>query len=171
MAHPFGIELYLVFLDVTAQYGYLCDASGRQEARTDGPVGQRAQVEHGGGIGRKTYNQHLAEDGRLGAQRRLAHTGRQFFGHERELLTDNLTGQVDVRVPVEFDPDHGKTVSGRGTYAAHVCGTVDGSFDGEGDKLFHLFGSHAVGFGHDDHGRSGRGTRPLPYAGRYRYRR
>ena len=155
MAHALGVELYLVFLDVASQHGHLRHTSGGEQARADGPVGQRAQVEHGGGVGREAHDHHLAQDGRLRAQRRLAYAFRQFFGHERELFADNLSGQVDVRVPVEFHPDHGEAVGGRRAYAAHVCGAVDGGFDGEGDELFHLLGCHAVGFGHDDHGRRG----------------
>ena len=39
----------------------------------------------------------------------------------------------------------------RRAYASHVGRAVDGSLDGERHELFHLFGRHAVGFGHDDH--------------------
>ena len=50
-----------------------CHASGGEQARADRPVGNRPQIEHGGGVGGQTDDEHFAQDGRLGAESRLAH--------------------------------------------------------------------------------------------------
>ena len=38
--HAFGMQQYLIFFDVASQNGHLRYAAGREQARTDGPVGQ-----------------------------------------------------------------------------------------------------------------------------------
>ena len=40
MFHAFGMQQYLIFFDVASQNGHLRYAAGREQARTDGPVGQ-----------------------------------------------------------------------------------------------------------------------------------
>ena len=67
MAHPFRVQLHLIFLDVAAQYGYLCHTARREQAGTYGPVGNGTQIQHRGRICCQTYNQHLAQNGRLWA--------------------------------------------------------------------------------------------------------
>ena len=73
VAHPFGVQLNLIFLDVSSEHCHLCHASGGEQARADRPVGNRPQIEHGGGVGGQTDDEHFAQDGRLGAESRLAH--------------------------------------------------------------------------------------------------
>ena len=113
MAHPLGIQLYLILLDVAAYHVHLCHAPGRKQARANNPVGHRAQVKHGGGVGTQAYDEHLAQDGRLRTQRGVAHPFGQVFLGQDQLLADNLSRQVDVRIPVKLHPDDGEPVGGR----------------------------------------------------------
>lgn len=153
MAHPFRVQLNLVFFDVSAQHGYLCHPSGGQQARANRPVRNRAEVEHGGRVGGQTDNQHFAQDRRLRAQRRLAHVDGEGFTDYRQFLADNLAGEVDVCSPVKFHPDNGEAVGGRRTDTAYTGSTVYGCFDRKGNELFHFLGCHTIGFGHDNHRR------------------
>ena len=151
VAHPLRVQLYLIFLDVSAQHGHLCHAAGREQARTDSPVGQGAEVNHRGGVGGQAHDEHFAQDGRLRAQRGASHVGREGLTDDGELLAHNLAGQVDVHVPVELHPYDGESVGAGRAHAPHARGSVDSCLDGEGDQLLHFLGGHAVGFGHDDH--------------------
>ena len=152
--HAFGMQQYLIFLDVATQNGHLCHTSGRKQARTDGPVGQRTQIEHGSAVGRQAHNQQLAQNGRLRSQGRIPHIVRQVFAYGGQFLGYNLTGQIDVRIPIEFHPHDGETRGGRRTYPAHMRGSIHRGLDGESHQLLHFFGGHTVGLGHDHYRRS-----------------
>ena len=148
--HPFGVQQNLVFFDVAAQYGYLGYSSGGHQARANHPIGQCAQVEHRRAVGCQSYDKQFSQNGRLRSQSRVTHIVGQAFRHCGQLFRYDLTGQVYVRVPVEFHPYDREARGGRGAYAAYAGGTVDGCLYGESDQLFHLFGCHAPGFCHDD---------------------
>ena len=103
--HALGVEQDLVLLDVATEYGHLRHASGREQPRADCPVGQRPQVEHRGAVGRQADDEQLAEDRRLGPERRVADIVGKALADGGELLGDDLTVEVDVCAPFELDPD------------------------------------------------------------------
>ena len=151
---PCRVHECLVFLDVASEHRHLCHASRGEQPGAYGPVGQCAQVAHGGGVfGGKCHEHEFAQDGRLRTQCRGFHPRRKLAAEGGNLFRNRLTGTENVGAPVEFHPYDGEAGGRRRTYAPHVGGTVHGGFYGEGHQLFHLFGSHTLGFGHDGHGR------------------
>ena len=94
-----------------------------------------------------------SSNGRLRAEGRVSCRLRQFSGGCRKFFGNNLPCKINVRAPVEFDPYDGKSRSGGRAYAAYPGSSVYGSFNREGDQLFHFFRRHAVGLRHDYDGR------------------
>ena len=153
VTHPLGIKLNLVLFDVSSEHRYLRHSSGRQQTRTDSPVGNRTEVEHGGRVGRQPDNEHFAQNRRLRAECRFSNVDRKRFTDYSELFTHNLSGKINICSPVEFHPDNRKTIGGRRTDTAYAGSSVYGSFHRESHELFNLFGGHTIGFGHDDNRR------------------
>ena len=151
MFHPLRMKQNLVFFDIASQYRHLCHASGREQARADGPVGKRTQVEHRSAVGGKPYNQQFTQNGRLGSQCRIAHILRQALAHRSKFFGYNLAGKVDIGIPVELYPYHRETGGRRRAHPAYTRSTVHRGLDGEGDELFHFFRRHSPGFGHHHH--------------------
>ncbi len=150
VAHLLGREQYLVLLYVTAKHRDLCHATHREQSRTYGPVGQCAELLHGGLIRGEAYDHHLAQDGRLRSERGLAHRGGKRLAHHSEFFRNNLTGEIDIGAPVEFDPHYRESRSGRRAHTAHIRCTVYGGLYRKCHQTLHLLGCHSVGFGHDD---------------------
>ena len=42
--HLLGAEQYLILLDLATKHGHLCHTARSEQTRTEGPIGQRAQV-------------------------------------------------------------------------------------------------------------------------------
>ena len=103
-AQLFGRQQHLILLDVATDYGHLSYATRREQSRTNGPFGNRAQLFERGFVRCKTYDHHLAQDRRLRAERRLTNICRQCVRNGRELLGYNLAGTIDVCIPIKFDP-------------------------------------------------------------------
>ena len=59
MFHAGRVKQHLIFLDITSQHGNLCHTSRREQARTDSPVCQCTEIEHGSSIRSQTDNQQL----------------------------------------------------------------------------------------------------------------
>ena len=153
MFHFGWIQQDLVFLDFSTQYGGLCHAAGSEKARADCPIGNRAQILQGGGVGCQGYEHQLTENRRLRPQCGIAYIWREGIFHNSYLLGNYLTGTVDVRSPIELHPDNGKAGGRRGTYTTYIRRSVYCCFYRERYKPFHFFGSHTFGFGHHDHRR------------------
>ena len=113
MTHTGRVNQHLIFLDVTPEDGYLSHPTGRKQTWTDGPIGNRTEVNHRGTIRSQAHNQHLTQDGGLRSHGRLTHVFGEFFIHQRKLLAHNLTGEINIGIPIEFHPNHGETI-GRG---------------------------------------------------------
>ena len=150
MTHSCRVDQDLILLDVTSDNGYLSDTSGRQQSRTDRPVGKSPQLLQRGAVGRQPDDQQLTEDGGLRTQGRGSDVLGKRLVQRCQLLGYDLTGPVDVRTPVEFDPDDRKSCRRGGADTPDVGRTVDGRFDREGNRTFYLFGGHAAGLGHND---------------------
>ena len=104
MAHLARVEQHLILFGIATQHGHLCHTACREQARADGPVGQRTQVEHGGGVGRKAHDEQFAQDRGLWSQSGPSYTSGKLFIYGGQFLADNLSGQVDIGVPVKFHP-------------------------------------------------------------------
>ena len=57
--HAGRVKQHLIFLDISSQHGNLCHTSRREQARTDSPVCQCTEIEHGSSIRSQTDNQQL----------------------------------------------------------------------------------------------------------------
>ena len=112
MLHLVGIDKYLVFFDVASKYCNLCHTTCGEQARTDGPVGYGAQVEHGCCVGGESYYHHFAQDGRLRSEGRGAYIVGKLVGYGCQLFRYNLAGKVDVSVPFELNPHDGESCCG-----------------------------------------------------------
>ena len=108
MAHTLRMNTYLIFHDVAAHDRDLSHATRGEELRTNGPVGERAQVAHGGTVGCEAYEHDLAEDARLWSERGLSHPLWQGITDGCQLLRHDLSVAVDVGTPVELYPHHRK---------------------------------------------------------------
>ena len=108
MAHALRMNAYLIFHDVAAHDRDLSHATRGEELRTNGPVGERAQVAHGGAVSCEAYEHDLAEDARLRSERGLPHPLWQGIADGCQLLRHDLSVAVDVGTPVELYPHHRK---------------------------------------------------------------
>ena len=81
LLHTLGRELYLVLAHVATEHRHLAYAAQCQQARSNGAVGDGAQVEHAGRVGCEADYHYLAEDGRLRTHGGLLYARRQFVGH------------------------------------------------------------------------------------------
>ena len=64
-----------------------------------------------------------------------------------QLLRDQLTGDIDIRSPVEFDPDDSHADGRRGPHPPYTRCTVDRRLDRKRDERLHFLGRHTVAFG------------------------
>ncbi len=63
MAHAPGVQLHLILTDVAAHHRDLRHASRGEQTRTDGPVGQRAQVRQRSAVGGEADEHDFAKNG------------------------------------------------------------------------------------------------------------
>ena len=173
MFHAGRIEQYLIFFNIATDHGNLCHTAGRQQARTDRPVGNRTQIHLGGGgfrrgssrtartdggisiiLSRQADDHHFTQDRRLRAQRRFTYILRKALTHYGQFLGYDLTGPIDIRSPIEFHPYDRKTGSGRRTYTAYVHSTIHRRLHRKSNQAFHLLRCHTISFRHDNYGRS-----------------
>ena len=110
--HLFGMDQYLILLDVASEHSHLGHASGGQQSGTESPVCDGPQVQHRGAVCRQTYDHQLSEDGGLGTQGRVAGGLRQVLGGRSQFLRYDLAGQIDVRAPVKLNPHYGESGGG-----------------------------------------------------------
>lgn len=133
-------------------HAHLSHTARGEEPRTYHPIGVGAQVLLRGVVAGETHYEHLAEDRRLRPKHGSANARRHLLTHRGELLAHDLPGQIDIGAPIEFHPHHREAIGRLRPHSAHTGATVHGRLNGEGYELLHLFGRHAPGFGHDDHG-------------------
>ena len=152
--HALGRESYLILALVAALHRYLRYAAQGEQPRAHRAVGDGAQVEHRGGVGREADGKHLAQYRRCRAHDRSIDAGRQLLGHCGEALAHGLAGAVEVGVPVKLDIDHRETRGARRAYTTHARGAVERRLHGESHYLLDILGGHARRLGH--HGDCGR---------------
>ena len=97
-------EQHLILLDVATDYGHLSHTARREQARTNGPLGNRAQLLERGLLGCKTDDHHLAQDRRLRTECRLSDICGQCVRDCREFLGYNLASTINICIPIKFDP-------------------------------------------------------------------
>jgi hypothetical protein len=145
-----GIDLHLVLLFQSAEHGDLRDPRNSQQPQLHRPVGHRAQIhERNGGRGQADSHHNV---GRGGERRdHGADACRKRTGQGGETLTHHLPVQIDVRIGVEQDGDHGQALSGGRADRLDPGDTADRILDRLCCQQLDLLRRQAGGLRGDDH--------------------
>ena len=103
-------------------------------------------------VGEKIYEAQyhdFASDAGYWRDDRRKFFGQGFFG-DRKPLGYEISRGVNVRAPIEFDPDNRKPDGASAAHTPYAWQAVYGTFDGEGHILFDFVGSITGRFGQDD---------------------
>ncbi len=130
--HALRIGAHLDLFSAAADHNHLRDAGNRQQARTQLPVGERAEVHWGSRtrLGGKSNQQNLTHDGRDRPHVDLG-TGGKLGLRERDSLLHELARSIDILAPIEFDIDNRQTDAEGCAHALDTRSTIEGGFEGQ----------------------------------------
>ena len=111
--HFVGIGKYLVLKGLSANNHYLGHPAHRKQPLPDLLIGYGSQPEHIDGVGTEGDQHDLSHDGGLRGKYGGRDMRGQPAGYGGQLFAYDLARPENVHIPVEFDPDDGKTI-GRG---------------------------------------------------------
>ena len=151
---PLLADVDLILGQLTADRDHLRDAGDREQAVPEVELGVGPELEIADRAARRREReQHdLAGDRRDRRDLRVCVLG-QHLAHGGEALRHELPRAVDVRRPVELDPDERKADRARAADAADARQPVHGRLDRERDVLLDLVRREPARLGQHDDGR------------------
>ena len=153
LTHLLRVIKHLVFGHAATQHRDLAHTRDGQQAVAQLKLPYAAHFQRVSRLIAQQGNEHdFTRHGNNGGHFHL-HMGGQVLTHGGEALGHNLAGQVDIRIPVEVNPDEGKAAATGTAHLLHPGGAGEGRFQGDGDILLHLLCREATGLGLDSHAR------------------
>ena len=130
-AQAIGVEEHLILLHVAADGNDGRDAAQRQDARTDLPIGNRAQLHRRTRVTLQTVLDHPADGGGDRQHHRRTRADGKPLADGLGSFIHQLPRHIDIRPPAKHDHDRGQSDRRSGTHFVHARCAVDGALDGK----------------------------------------